>query len=156
MEEVRSTTIFPIAFYCFFLGGYIAYLAVNIILRNNAVLSGDEFVRWFSGGVGIIFGGGLVVIGVGILKVNRLCWRILFFSLTICISCIASFLFVFSIFLLIGFKCLTPYFQNIQTTSAGWFSFLGIFLSEIIILFYLAHKEVVSAFGGMGPAISPF
>ena len=67
-----------------------------------------------------------------------------------------SFIIAFLVFLMIDIKFLDPYFKTIQTNSLGWFSFLGVFLSAIIVLYYMSHEEVVSSFGGMGDLISPF
>ncbi len=99
---------------------------------------------------------GVVNVGLGILKLKPVYWKILFFSLAICVSSIASFAIVFLVFSMIDINVLLPYYQDIQKASGGWFAFLAFFLSEIIILYYLISSDVVSCFGDMGPLISPF
>ncbi|MBF0505160.1 MAG: hypothetical protein HQL14_08705 [Candidatus Omnitrophica bacterium] len=156
ITSTRSTTIVPIAFYCFLLGVFCFSGAVNIILSNNLISSGADLGWWLPVGALLIFTAGLAVIGIGILSLNKLCWKILFFSLAICISMIGALVFVILIFLLLGscFSC--SYFQPSQISSVTWFSFLSFFLSEIIVLYYLAGYEVVSCFGGMGELTSTF
>lgn len=146
MSEVKSTIIVPIAFYCFFLGVYFLSLAVNAILGNKAGLASTDFGLWLIVLIFIILMAGIVAVGLGILYLNQSCWKILFFFLVSCVSCIASYIVVFLIFLLIDVRILTPCYQIIQHASGGWFAFLSFFISEIIILYYLANNEVVSSF----------
>jgi hypothetical protein len=156
MAEVTSTTIVPIAFYCFFLGVYFLSLAVNAILNNNVILSSNNFLAWLPVLALTIFAGGLVIVGLGILQRHNLSWKVLFFCLAIKISCIASLIIAFLIFLALGVNFLNSVVQFHSINPVTWFSFLGVFLSEIIVLYYLSQDEVVSNFGGMGDLISPF
>ena len=156
MAELSSTTIVPMAFYCFVLSVYFLSLAVNFILDNTSVLSCNDLVMLLPVIASAVFAVGFVIVGIGILHVNQLSWKMLFFSLAICVSSMASLIIVFLIFLMIDVKFLDPYFQTIQTTSAGWFAFLAVFLSQIIVLYYLTRDDVVAYFGGTGELLSPF
>jgi hypothetical protein len=156
MEELKSTTIGPIAFYCFFLGCCLLYFAANAILGSNGVLSNNDPALWFPVISFTILAGGAFAVGAGIINLKQLCWKILFFALAICVSSMAALIIAFVIFLLIDVKFLAPYFSSIQTNSVAWLSALAFFLSEIIVLYYLTREEVVSSFGGMGEIVSPF
>ena len=156
MDEVKSTTIVPISMYCYVLGGYFLSLAINTIYRYNTGLPGTDFGLWlpvasFTGIACLLF-----AVGIGFLNLKLLCWKVLFFFLAISVSSMATLILVFLTFLLMEIKLLVPYFQSIQTTTAGWFSYLSVFLSEIVVLYYLCSREVVSCFGRIGPLISPF
>ena len=156
MAEVKSTTIVPIVFYCILLAVYFLFLAINTVINNKTGVSNSDVVLWLSVVAEIIFAGGLICVGIGILYLNQLCWKILFFSLAICVSSVSSLIFVFLISLFIDVKFLDPYVEIIKTSSSTWLSCMGVFLSEIIVLYYLSSKEVVACFGEMGPLISPF
>jgi hypothetical protein len=59
-------------------------------------------------------------------------------------------------FLWLGINPVSSFIKVDQITPVMWFSFLSVFLSEIIVLYYLCNNEVVSCFGDTGPMISPF
>ena len=156
MPQLKSTTIVPIAFYCFLLGFCLLYFAVNTVMSSNSILSSNNFVFWLPAAALAIFGCGFLFVGAGILHWDPLSWRILFFTLAITVSCMTSLIVAFIIFLFIDIKFLDPYFQAIQTTSLTWFIFLSLFLSEIVVLYYLSRDEVASCFGGMPELVAPF
>lgn len=156
MESLKSTTIVPLAFYCFVIAGYFLYLTTCALFSSNSIFSSSDFTLWVPGLSFAFFGCGLIAVGIGLLREKQIYWRILFFSLAISISSIASLLIAFIIILLLDPKFLDPYFQLMQTTTTAWFTFLSFFLSEIIVLYYLTREEVVASFGGMGELISPF
>jgi hypothetical protein len=156
MQEAQSMSIVPIAFYCFGLGIYFLSLAINLIFGNTVGLSITDVSLWLMVMAFIVLMGGLVAIGIGILHLKPLSWKILLFSLLICITSIAAFLAAYVVLLLTNLNGFFPFFQMIPKISGGWIAFLSFFLSEIIILYYLGSHEVVSCFGDMGPLISPF
>ena len=156
MAEVKSTTIVPIAFYCFCLGLYFLSLAANTVFGKGVNLETADMLFWSPVIACCIFGLGMFYVGGGILNVQLLCWKILFFCLTICVSSIASTILALIILIIIGAGFIFPYLQALQISSPWWFSFLAVFLSQIIVLYYLTSGEVVASFGDMGDLISPF
>ena len=156
MADVKSTTIVPISFYCFVLAVYLLSLGLGVILSSKGGVNSNDINVWMAVVVFMALAAGVVNVGLGILKLKPVYWKILFFSLAICVSSIASFAIVFLVFSMIDINVLLPYYQDIQKASGGWFAFLAFFLSEIIILYYLISSDVVSCFGDMGPLISPF
>ena len=156
MADIRSTVIVPISVYCFVLAGYFFSLAVNVLLSNKAGLSSTNFCLWGIVLALIILTGSMIAVGRGILHLNRACWKTLFFSLAISVSSLSSFVIILIVFSFIDVKVFASVYQTIQHASVSWFAFLGFFLSETIVLYYLTKNEVVSCFGEIGPLISPF
>ena len=156
MPEVKSTTIIPIGFYCFVLGLYFSSLGFNTILDNKAGFASSDPGFWINVGALFILAAGIVAVGFGFIKVKQVCWKILFFGLSISVSCIAAFVIAFLIFIMIDAKFLAPIFSSVQISSVQWFCFLSFFLSEIIVLYYLCREEVLVSFGDMGDLVSPF
>ena len=154
--NIRATTIVPLAVYCFVLGGLFLFLATYVIWSTKAGVSHIGFSPRFLVGVFIFLMGGFIAIGIGLFKENRLCWNILFSVLMISFSCMASFTFIFIVFLIINIKGIVPYFQYIQSTSVAWVSFFMFFLSTGIVLCYLTGDEVVFYLGVRRQGLSPF
>ena len=156
MAEVKSTTIVPIACYCFVLAVYFLSVALNEVFGKHAILSSNDVMAWTPVITSTLFAVGLAIVGIGILQVNNLCWKILFFSLAICVSSVTSLIIAFLIFLFLGTNIVYAFVQANQIPPVEWFSFLAVFLSEIIVFYFLTREEVVANFGGMGDLISPF
>jgi len=156
MDPIRSSSIIPLAFYCFCLGFYFFVLGLNTILGSTVDLTKTDLMFWLPVGASAILGSALFYVGRGILKLQLLSWKILFFTLAMSVSSIASLIFAFLIFLLLGENIIYVYFHVIQIPLVSLYSFLGVFLSEIIVLYYLTRGDVVASFGDMGDLISPF
>ena len=156
MSDVRSSSITPIAVYCVALGFLPFSLAVNIIINNMSPLSAGDGALWVSVIAAFVFSFCLFAVGIGIYYLNQMSWKILFFSLMISVACAASFLMVYSFSLWLGVNLFSNIFFNIQFSGTNWFCFLTIFLSEIMILYYLTRQEVVVCYGELGERISPF
>lgn len=156
MEELKSTTIVPITFYCYILAVLYFFLAVNAILSNITNLPNMDMAFWFFVALAIIAAIGLVFVGIGFLKIKPLCWNILFFGLAIFISVGAVFILANFMLLWVGIDVVASFFNLNQITPVAWFSILGVFLSSIIVLYYLSRAEVRKHFGDVGPRISPF
>ncbi len=155
VEELTSTTIVPIALYCFLLAGYFFYLAFNAILENLMNLGTVGYGFWSLVSLALLCCAGMVNVGIGFLNVRPQYWRILFFTLIIAVACTSSCIIAYFILLWVGIDPITL-FDLKQVSAATWFSFLGVFLSAIIILYYLSHEEVIKYFGDPGPMLTPF
>ena len=157
MADLKSTTIVPISVYCFLIGGYFLYLAGNAVFGNKALSSGGGFGLWLPVILFIFMACYFIIIGIGFLYLIRLCWKMLFFSLAICVSSVATVVIILLVSMMLDSNIIYALLLNSHITAEMWFSFLFVFLSGIIILYYLANEEVVSSFGGMsGPLLSPF
>ena len=156
MADERSTTIAPIAFFCFLLGALPLSLALSIIFSHQTALSNGD-IGWWANVLGlIILGAGLLVVAIGFYNLNEVCWKTLFYFLSITVSSLTALVLIFVICFILNLNILSP-FININNISSGtWFSFLLFFLSEIIILYYLTCAEVTSNFKGVNDRISPF
>ena len=152
MTDVKSTTIVPIAAYCFFLAVYFLFLAVYPMMCNKT----DAFEPWFFATIFVILAVIFVVVGIGILNLNMWSWRILFFSLGISISSVCALIIIFLIFVTMHLEILAPYYNIIQKYFGGWIVFLSFSISGVIVLCNLVSYEVVSCFGNLGSLISPF
>ena len=155
MFDMRSTIIVSVSIYCDVMAAYFLCLAGTAIFGVREGLTSTAFGLWLIAGSLIILAAGLIAIGIGILNFNQLCWRLLFFSLAMSVSSMASFILAFLFFLWTGISVRIPYFQSIQTNSSGWFYFLAFFLSEIIVLYFLSKEEVVSCFDISGRWVLP-
>jgi len=156
MSEVRSTSIIPISVYCFLLSFFFLSVAADSIFSNITVLSSADLGLWLPVGASLIFACGLTYVGIGIINVDQLCWKILFFCLAICVACIASLIIAFVIFFFLNAKFIYSFVQTSHISPVTWFCSLSFFLSEIIVLYYLASNDVVSCFGEMGDMLTPF
>jgi len=152
MVELRPVPIILIAFYCFLLGLFFFSVTANTIFSNNA----PSGFMWLPVATYIIFASVFIGVGIGILYYNQLCWKVIFFFLMIFISTVASLILVAVIFLWLDQELFFKYYQDMHISPVAWFSFLAIFLSGIIVLYYLTHKEVVSCFGKMDEIAEPF
>jgi hypothetical protein len=151
MSDVKSTTIVPIGVYCFLLAAYFLFLAVYPIWRNKTI----GYDSWFFGTIFIVLAVVYIVVGIGIINLNKWCWRVLFFSLGISISSVCSLVIIILIFLTTHSEIFAPYFNIIQKAAGGWIVFLSYSLAGIIVLCNLVSYDVVSYFGQLGPLISP-
>jgi len=156
MFEFRSTPIMLISFYCFFFGLFLFSMTVNAIIGNNGALSNPDPVLWLPVAAYFILACLLIAVGIGILYLNQLCWKMLFFFLMISISTVASFFLVALLLLVADMHLFYKIYQGINIGLPAWFSFTGFFLSGIIVLYYLTHRKVVSHFGGMDDLVTPF
>ena len=104
----------------------------------------------------IAFAAGLILIGVGILNFNQLSWKMLFFSLIVFIVNVAAVILIALFCLLVYPNVFYKFYQGIPVNPVTWFSFLSIFLSGIIVLYYLTRREVVHYFGHMKNLLDPF
>jgi hypothetical protein len=147
MDEVRSNTIVPMAFYCFILGVYFLSLATNAIACDKSGVFSTDLGLWVTVLALLILTGGVVAVGIGILYLKQFCWKVLFFGLTTSVSLIASLIVIFLFLLFANPVVFAIYYHIIQNCPGGWFAFISFFLSEIIILYYLASQEVISYFG---------
>jgi hypothetical protein len=152
MVELRPVPIILIAFYCFLLGLFFFSVTANTIFSNNA----PSGFMWLPVATYIIFASVFVAVGIGILYYHQLSWKVIFFFLMIFISTVASLILVAVIFLWLDQAFFFKYYQDMHITPVAWFSFLAIFLSGIIVLYYLTHREVVSCFGKMDEMTEPF
>jgi hypothetical protein len=152
MEDVKSTNIVPIGLYCILLGLYFISTALNMVLNDSKIMASADLMVWLPVAAGIVIGGGLIAVAVGVLNLDRLCWRILFFCLVINIASISSGIIADVVFLMFG----VDFLRSFHVPILSQISFLAVFLSEIIVLYYLTRYDVVSAFGDMGPLLSPF
>lgn len=156
MASLKFTTIIPIATYCFILAAYFLFLSYVIIVANRVVLFGrHDLLAWLPVAACGIFACGLVGVGLGLLRGKNLCWKILFFLLSICISSVASLILIILGFWVFGKDLIGPYILSNPLSSAVWFSFVGAFSSEIVVLYYLTQPEMIAAFGGLGE-LNPF
>jgi len=156
MTDVKSTTIVPIAFFCLLLGVAPLIVAMNLILSNQVALFNADSARWVTVSGLVILGAALISLAVGFYQLNDLCWKALFYFLSISVSSTAAIVLIFVVCFFLDLNILSP-FININVISPGsWFSFLFFFLSEIIILYYLTCAEVTSNFTGINDRISPF
>ena len=156
MSDVKINTIFPISVYCFALGAYFLILAVHAVFGHKEGLAGADIISWILAVLFTVLAVGFIALGGGILNFKRWCWKTLFSILAIALSSMASFTMVFVIFLMIHVKLIVPFFKLIQLSNWEWISFFIIFLSGMIVLYYLVSDEVVACFGDMGPLVSPF
>ncbi len=156
MDEINSTTIIPIAFYSFILGIYIVFSVISVVINNPASIFSQDFSKWLPWASLAIFGVGFIWVSVGFVNLSKLCWKILFFSLVICILGSSLIIILFLLLLLFNASFIFSYFQANQITPGVWLPFLFAFLSGIIVLYYLVHKDVVSSFGGMDQLLPPF
>jgi len=134
-KEVKSTVIAPIALYCFFLALVPLSVEANLIFSCKTAFSGSDLGLWIPVGPAVILAAILIAVGIGFLNLNPLCWKILFFGLAICVSCIASILLVYLFALGMNINLFYSFFNINDISSSTWFSFLFFFLSEIIILY---------------------
>lgn len=153
MAKLRPVRIVVLAFYCFFLALFFLSATANTVFGNNSVLSNTD-VLVASAYIALALLS--VSVGIGFLYYNQVCWKILFFSLIICISTMASLVFDALILLCFNTKLFYKYYQDIQLTPAMWFSFLFIFISGTTVLYFLTREETLVHFGEMGHLIEPF
>ena len=156
MTQVKSTVIVPLAFYCFVLGFLSFSMAVNSICNSIITAPNPSFALWIPVIAAFILACGIFAVGVGILYLRQVCWRILFFGLAICVACVTSALIVYLFLLMLNASVIAQIFQSVQITAVTMFSFFAFFLSEIIVLYYLTRAEVIECFGGTGFMTSPF
>ena len=100
-----------------------------------------------------VFGIGFIAVSIGIVNLNKLCWKILFFSLLICVLGCAIIIITFFILVLFNADYMFSYVETNPLASCHVVAVpAGFSIRRIIILYYLTHKDVVSSFGAHGPA----
>ena len=156
MITAKPISIILVSCYCFLLGLFSLSLEYGLIFNNRAALSNSHGELILAVIASLGFSTFLVVVGLGFLNLNQLCWNILFFGLMICVSIIASLILVCLILLLVYIDIIYSFFHAFQISPITWFSFLCFFLSEIIVLYYLTRSEVRDCFGDMGNLVKPF
>ena len=142
MAEITSTTIVPIAVYCFILALFFVSLGINTLLNNNGLLSGDNPILWLPVSASAIFSLGIFVyLGMGFLNLKRSCWKLLFFCLAISVSSSTALILAYYVMLGIGIDPIAVFFHLDQITPVLWYSWLAVFLSAIIVLYYLPMRR---------------
>jgi hypothetical protein len=155
MAKLRPVRIVVLAFYCFFLALFFLSATANTLFGNNNAVSASD-TAWLAATVYISLAVLSVIVGIGILYYSQLCWKILFFSLIITITTMASLVFDGLILFFWNIKVFYQYYQDIQLTGAMWYSFVFIFTSGTIVLYFLTREETLVHFGEMGHLIEPF
>ena len=151
-----SASIVLVGLYCFTLALFFMFFVINGFVKYNFVGSLADFK------VGLTIIGPLIptiifiALGMGILRLNQWCWKALFFILAICISTFSSLIVVALILLVLSISITYSFFETFHVTSVMWLSFLFLFLSQIIILYYLTRQKVMSCFGPMNVLADPF
>lgn len=78
MADLKSTTIIPIAIYCFGLGVYFLSLTANSLMGHTVDLSNADLDIWLPlivfGFLGVYF----IAVGAGVLNVSNWSWKVLF------------------------------------------------------------------------------
>jgi hypothetical protein len=153
MIELRPFQIIVITFYCFLVGLFFCFVAANIIFSHNGI---PNSILWLLVAAPSILAAVLVTVGMGILYYNQLCWKILFFSLTVFVTNVFSLVLIVSVLLWLDKSLVYKYYQTIHITPVAWKFFSSIFLSGFIVLYYLTREEILSYFGDMGEMLEPF
>ncbi len=142
----RPTSVLLIAIYCFLFSVFFMFLGFLGIEQNHYTVPLAEFKTWLTIIAPLALMAASLALGIGILRYSNRCWRTLFFLLLFLIGTMTSIIMVIAMLLLLSNALSCSFLEIFNACSTYWFPFIFSFLSQIIVLYYLAREDVRSYF----------
>ena len=143
----KPLSVIVIALYCFLSALFFMSLATEGLYHHMSVFSTTDFGLWLTVVGPIVCMVTAVILGIGVLQLNKRCWMALFYVLLTCVSTFSS-MFVASLLLVFVSHFLTfQFFSIFNMPFIDWKLCLFYFSSQAVILYYLTHQDTRGYFG---------